>query len=160
MARHTIVRNEKRENAKRRLGAYRKLVRLNKQNLQLIEEAESRLFGVTAQVGEVRGSGAAKDAIADNLAAEEEHARDLRRDSDMYGEKMDDIKRLVERVFDVSQLAGDVLAMRYLVAGKPPEFSEIADELHYTEGAVKNAHLVGLDLVAEFIDDATTCDVL
>lgn len=160
MATESTLRAERRENARRRLEKYNTLLKRVDKRLDLISKTESRILSVTAQYNETCCSGSAKDALADNLAALEEHAEVLRELNRRYGESMDEVSMLVDRVTEANKLAGDVLAARYLVDGRMPDFFEIAEDLGYSEGAVYNAHLLGLDLAAMFIDASATCEDL
>lgn len=149
MAINETIRSERRERAKRVLKSFGALVTLNDSTLKLAQDIESRLFSVTAQMAETRGSGAAKDAMADNIAAYEELGEKLRNQSSMLGDRLDELNELMMRVIEVDELAGSVLTLRYYSVGKPMEFIEIADRIGpYSEAHIKTKHGDGLDIVA------------
>lgn len=152
MATYETIRNEKRNDAKRVLEGYRALCTLNGQMLKLLEDADSRLLSVTAQMDETRGSGVAKDSMADNIASIHEASAKMRVLSSQYGRRLDEAAHLVGEVIDIDPLAGEVLAIRYMEPGRPPEFAEIAERLGYTEAHVYAKHLDGLDIAADVMN--------
>lgn len=151
MATQETIRSEQRDYARRTLEGYGALCTINGQLLKLMEDADRRLLSVTAQWGETRGSGAAKDAIAGNIVAIHEAADRMAAVSAAYAERLDGILSLVEQVTAVDPLAGKVLAMRYMEPGRTPEFDEIAEELGYSYDHIQRKHAEGLDVA---------CDVL
>lgn len=151
MATKETIRSERREEARRRLGGYRAWVTLNDQTLRLIESIESRLFSVTAQMGETNGSGDAKDAMADNIATMHEQAEKLREQSKAFGEKLDTLLCTVCRVAEVDPLAGQVLALRYMELSRPMDFNEIAERLGYSHDHMVDKHRQGLEIAADVL---------
>lgn len=154
MARYEL-KNERRDNAKRRLSKYIILIEKNEQRLKCIADCESRQLSTTQQYEETRCSGVAKDAMADNLAAEEEHASYLVSAGEEYNHAWESVERIVDRVFEIDSLAGRVLARRYLISSRQPELYEIAEELNYEYATIRNAHIKGLDIAADIIDSST-----
>ena len=152
MATYETLRSERREDARRKLDSYRSLCTLNEQMLKLMADAESRMLSVTAQMGETRGSSTAKDAMGDNIAAICEAADRMRELCEGYASTLDETAKLVREVMDIDALAGEVLAIRYMEPGRPPEFCEIADRLGYTEAHIYGKHLDGLDIAADVMN--------
>lgn len=135
------------------LEGYGSLCTINGQILKMMSDAESRLLSTTAQWGETRSSGTAKDAIGDNMAAIHSAANRLDDVSTMLGGCLDVLLEAVVRVNDEDALAARILALRYMEPGRQPEFQEIACELGYSYNYVVEKHLRGLDLVSDAVDD-------
>ena len=152
MATYETIRSERREDARRKLEGYRSLCTLNEQMLRLLADAESRMLSVTAQMGETRGSSTARDALGDNLAAICDVKERMHELCEGYAATLDATAHIVREVMDIDALAGEVLAIRYMEPGRPPEFCEIADRLGYTEAHIYGKHLDGLDIAADVMN--------
>lgn len=139
---------ERRDEARRWLGRFAFLVRLNERALDLVASAEQSMAGVAQRYGESVTT-SAKEAMSGQMARLGEACELLRDCSAMYGEALDEISEAVERVGDSDPLAGEVLARRYLAWGRPPDFEEIADDMGYSCEWVRKLHQRGLDAAWE-----------
>lgn len=149
MATSETIKSEQRDAARTMLEGYGSLCIINTQLLKLIEDADNRLISTTAQMGETRGSGTAKDAIAVNIAAIHEAAGKLIVVSAMYAERLDAIINAVDRVNEIDPLAAKVLSKRYMEPGRMPEFAEIGEDLGYSADYMMEKHLDGLNIICD-----------
>lgn len=150
MATLETIQSERRLSAKRRLESYRAYCERHDQFLRLIENADSRLLSITAQLTENVASSSAGDAIGRGIVALDELATRLRKvDCDICA-ALDEVLWIVESVTEMNPTAGRVLSMRYLEPSNPT-FIEIAEKMHYSEDHVIRLHQAGLDIAASVI---------
>lgn len=150
MATLETIQSERRLSAKRRLEGYRAHCERHDQFLRLIENADSRLLSITAQMSENVASSSAGDAIGRGIAALDELATKLREVDAKICDALDEALWIVESVTDMNPTAGRVLSMRYLEPNNPT-FVEIAEKMHYSEDHVIRLHQAGLDIAASVI---------
>lgn len=150
MASYETIQNERRLSAKRRLESYRAHCERHDQFLRLIENADSRLLSITAQMSENVASSSAGDAIGRGIVALDELATRLRDVDARICESLDEVLAIVEAVTEMHPTAGRILSMRYLEPSNPT-FAEIADKMNYSEDHVIRLHQAGLDIAASVI---------
>ncbi len=153
MATYETIQKERRDRARTALEGYRAFCEMHESYLKLMQDGDSRLLSMTAQMGETIASGAAGDAIGSGLAKLETTSAKLRYVDDRICAKLDILAHLVERVIEINPAAGRVLNKYYIAPyDDAPTFGDIARDLGYSIDRVYALHLVGLDIVANLLE--------
>lgn len=153
MATYETIQKERRDSARRALEGYRAFCEMHESYLKLMQDGDSRLLSMTAQMGETVASSAAGDAIGSGLAKLETTSAKLRYVDERICAKLDILAHLVERVIEINPAAGRVLNKYYIVPyDYAPTFNDIAKDLGYSVDRVYALHLVGLDIVANLLE--------
>ena len=139
------ITKEQREAMKTYLSRYSAFVEMHDRYLTLLENSDSRLLSVTAQMEETRASGTAHDAMGDQVATLHERIEKLNYADNRVGESLDRISDLIFEVSELEPDAGKVLSHLYLREGRIPELDEVAEHLGYSESHVKRLHRIGLE---------------
>ena len=147
MATEDTRRDERRAKTKRWLNRYCFYSQLNNKMLDLIASAEDNMQRVTAQL-EQASTHTAQDVLSGQLATLDKLCAGMQDFCGMYGEFLDEITEAIERVGEIDNVAGSVLAYRYLTMDRQLEFDEIAAKLGYSESHIKALHARALDYLA------------
>lgn len=151
MAKSATLQAENREIARRKLVSYRAKCDIFRQLLKIAESAESRLASVTALYEETISSGNAHDTMADQIIMLNDQVDKLSGIIEKQADTLDEVLWIVNELVPTNATIARVMSKRYLEPDHEPTFKEIADEMGYTEGHVKNLHLEGLDLVYDIL---------
>ena len=151
MAKSATTQAENREIARRKLVSYRAQCDIYEKLLKIVESAESRLMSVTALYDEMRSGGVARDAMADQIITLESQIERLNKIIDEQTAALDEVLWLINYLLPDHPTITRIMSKRYLEPNYEPTLNEIADEMGFSEGYVKNKHLEGLDLIYEIL---------
>lgn len=151
MATSATLQGERREDARRKLVCYRAKCGVFDKMLDIVQNAESRLTSVTAQYEETSSTGVAHDVMADQVIVLNDQIERMSEICSGLGKALDEVLDLINSLIPDHPNAALVLAKRYLEPEYEPTFSEIAEEMGYSEDRVRHLHLEGLDAIADKI---------
>lgn len=151
MAKSATIQAENREIARRKLVSYRAQCDIYRQLLKIVESAESRLSSVTAQYEETRSSNAARDTMGDQIIMLNDQVERLKGMCAKQAETLDEVLWLINSLLPDHPTTTRIMSKRYLEPNYEPTLKEIADEMGFSEGYVRNKHIEGLDLIYEIL---------